>query len=419
MAVKRIQNGVTNLIKTIEQKTSSIPTFQMKSDNHDHQSLNRTTNANQPSIPVSTGNTSSNTTSYRRSNCNSHDNQPKKTKKTRTNIFTNMTSSYLLPMAKKNGICCVICQKLLILDGGMYQYHPFFPNERICMNHSNPNKCLSCQRFLPTSTTTTLCHNCINYGGGIIQSSSSIDLVQSIWKDVCDFFHQNHLFSSQLFPNISTKTLQKIPILIVHSSGLQDTSIRGTQHHGSTTSTRGLCMYTYTPGGAFQQWLQQQQQQQENHSNNWKSHPFFQSVSKTILKVPTFSRIQAILCLEQLPRLLTTSILVHEATHAWFKSQHILTNLPIQIEEGCCQLMAYLWLQQQLEYDHNCSKERNQLLQYYMYSIETDPSEIYGNGYRQVAASYSKMMSSSSIHSQDIISHFLHYIIHNLKLPNE
>lgn len=54
----------------------------------------------------------------------------------------------------------------------------------------------------------------------------------------------------------------------------------------------------------------------------------------------------AILVLFGLPWLLTGSILAHELMHAWLRLSG-LTNLSLDVEEGLCQLLALLWLEQQ------------------------------------------------------------------------
>ena len=57
-------------------------------------------------------------------------------------------------------------------------------------------------------------------------------------------------------------------------------------------------------------------------------------------------RVTAILVLFGLPRLLTGSILAHECMHAYLKFANKTDLTPI-VEEGLCQLMAYLWIEHQ------------------------------------------------------------------------
>ena len=153
--------------------------------------------------------------------------------------------------------------------------------------------------------------------------------------------------------------------------------------------------------------------------------------------------INAILCLKGLPANLTASILAHEATHAWlalnpasgdstpsglssssplFSSQRRLSP---QVEEGCCQLVAYLYLTYLLETDlgktssyQNTSNTpsssssslsfsnltssswgeptEKQLIQFFQWAIENDCSQVYGDGFRLAKKSYSHFFSSGS-----------------------
>lgn len=61
---------------------------------------------------------------------------------------------------------------------------------------------------------------------------------------------------------------------------------------------------------------------------------------------PSQTTVTAILLLAGLPRLLTGSILAHEVMHAFFRLAGY-RDLPSEVEEGTCQLMALLWLEHQ------------------------------------------------------------------------
>ena len=102
-----------------------------------------------------------------------------------------------------------------------------------------------------------------------------------------------------------------------------------------------------------------------------------------------------ILCVCGLPRELTISILAHEATHAWFRlhpDTDILKPMPPSVEEGCCQLIAYLLLEA-LDKAEEAGRDsllgsvsRNkQLRQQLKLRIESDESDIFGQGYRVAA----------------------------------
>ncbi len=62
-----------------------------------------------------------------------------------------------------------------------------------------------------------------------------------------------------------------------------------------------------------------------------------------------------------LPWLLTGTILAHECMHAWLRLRGI-TRLPLQTEEGLCQLMGLLWLESQDLSKHQVSSTNKHLI---------------------------------------------------------
>merc|ERR1712038_724965 len=129
-----------------------------------------------------------------------------------------------------------------------------------------------------------------------------------------------------------------------------------------------------------------------------KGHTYFR-IPDASSKSNLNTAVTAILCLSGLPSDLTASILAHEACHAWIKlhpEYDPTIPLPLQVEEGCCQLIAMLFLCDGLEppntepgEDGGPSDEK--LRQYFKFSIEADKSEVYGTGYRLAAKAYAKI----------------------------
>ena len=126
----------------------------------------------------------------------------------------------------------------------------------------------------------------------------------------------------------------------------------------------------------------------------------------TFFQVPDASKsnpdasVTAILCLSGLPKDLSASVLAHEATHAWIKLHprfDFERPIPPQVEEGCAQLIALLFLTEgldpplPLENNDGSGPSDEKLRQYFKFSIETDDHEIYGTGYRRAAMAYSKI----------------------------
>lgn len=80
--------------------------------------------------------------------------------------------------------------------------------------------------------------------------------------------------------------------------------------------------------------------------------------------------------------------------------------LPAQVEEGCAQLVAYLFLCDGLGPPPRASgagPSDEKLRQYFKFSIETDDNDVYGEGYRKAAAAY------ASIGIQGLLNHVVHY----------
>ena len=83
--------------------------------------------------------------------------------------------------------------------------------------------------------------------------------------------------------------------------------------------------------------------------------------------------VAAVLALFGLPQLLTAAVLVHELTHAFIKLDGGFPKLEPFVEEGLCQLMAWVWLQQQPE---------TRLRNCFAHAIEHERDAVYGGGFR-------------------------------------
>ncbi|KAI3438174.1 hypothetical protein D9Q98_000611 [Chlorella vulgaris] len=99
---------------------------------------------------------------------------------------------------------------------------------------------------------------------------------------------------------------------------------------------------------------------------------------------PTRCEVTGILVLYGLPRLLTGSILAHECMHAWLRMSGVSSHqhLPEQVEEGMCQLMAYLWLEAQQGETGFVDSYEERLAAFFAHQIRSDTSEVYGDGFR-------------------------------------
>ena len=122
--------------------------------------------------------------------------------------------------------------------------------------------------------------------------------------------------------------------------------------------------------------------------------------------------VAAILVLSAFPRLLAGSVLAHEATHAFFRlakgrqQQKFPDRLDPAVEEGVCQLLACLWLEEQQRLLQQQEQRTGgtaadavagawgggeaRLARYLAWSIANDPSDDYGGGYRAARAAYDR-----------------------------
>jgi hypothetical protein len=86
-------------------------------------------------------------------------------------------------------------------------------------------------------------------------------------------------------------------------------------------------------------------------------------------------QVTAVLVLTGMPRVLTLSVLIHEALHVYLKlNSEFSLRLPRMVEEGLCQYVAHRWLVRQPMGEVDCDLFRRQ--------IEEDKSKEYGDGFR-------------------------------------
>ncbi|GAB4818982.1 hypothetical protein N2152v2_006028 [Parachlorella kessleri] len=106
----------------------------------------------------------------------------------------------------------------------------------------------------------------------------------------------------------------------------------------------------------------------------------------TVQLGPARAEVTAILVLFGLPWLLTGSILAHEVMHAWLRLSGY-PRLPQKVEEGMCQLMALLWLEKQHPKEGSYEER---LASFLANQIRTDPSEVYGEGFRDALEAFQR-----------------------------
>ncbi|MCK5893616.1 MAG: protein DA1 [Endozoicomonadaceae bacterium] len=81
---------------------------------------------------------------------------------------------------------------------------------------------------------------------------------------------------------------------------------------------------------------------------------------------------QNIIIQQHLPEFHFRTVMIHELCHAWFFYNHY-EGLPLEVEEGMCVLMEYLWLRTQ----------KTEQSAYFIHRIKAATDPIYGEGFRQ------------------------------------
>lgn len=297
------------------------------------------------------------------------------------------------------GIKCAVCKESIPTgpDGKVsYVKHPFFDTEQMCPKHAkNPGRrCTGCHRFEPIGNGFAdlgdagrcVCLSCCRTV--IVDSEDA----KPLWVRVVHFLETT--LGLPIWPD-----MRNVPILVVGYDALNE-QIQNSAHSGSSQiMTRGLCLSEHQSGRRIA--LHRMKFDRNNKSfaprdAESKGYTYFQVPDAS--KINPDSSVTAILCMSGLPSDLTASVLAHEATHAWIKLHpnfDITKPIPLKVEEGCCQLVAYLFLCSGLPQASNGNDDSGpsdeKLRQYFKFSIETDENEIYGQGYRTAAKAYAQI----------------------------
>lgn len=263
---------------------------------------------------------------------------------------------------------CTVCSNFLPQEPGsnriVWQVSPFW-GDKTCPSHSTDGtkRCTACQRLQPHSEQwadlddgRALCLCCL---GTVIPNTTT---AQPLYDSILDFYLRQGM-------QLPTKP----PLSLVSNSALNTaTDQQGANRtDGPIFHTRGLCLTEYSQSIRKTVWLG----------------------SSSEVRGPKKCTVTAILVLSGLPRLLTGCILAHELMHAWLRLSGF-EDLPLEIEEGLCQLMALLWLEAQPESQGGSnsgggggggSSNRTydeKLASFLGNQIRTDTSIVYGDGLR-------------------------------------
>ncbi|GMH13871.1 hypothetical protein Nepgr_015712 [Nepenthes gracilis] len=276
---------------------------------------------------------------------------------------------------------CGVCKQFIPTNAaGLIEYraHPFW-DQKYCPLHEldGTPRCCSCERLEPLDTGfvslddgRNLCLECLD--SAIMNTKQC----QPLYLDVQEFYE-----------SLNMKVEQQVPLLLVERQALNE-ALEGEKHgHHHMPETRGLCL---SEEQSITTVLQRPRMGAGNGTMDLITEPY---------KLTRYCDVTAILVLHGLPRLLTGSILAHEMMHAWLRLKGFHTLNP-QIEEGICQVLAFLWLESELmsgsggsEASTSFSVSRPpkrgmrspfemKLGKFFKNQIESDISPVYGYGFR-------------------------------------
>jgi hypothetical protein len=272
---------------------------------------------------------------------------------------------------------CTVCSNFLPEEQNrvVWQLTPFW-NDKICPSHATDgtSSCTACQRWQKRDEEwadledgRTLCLLCL---GTVIPNTVA---AQPLYDSILDFY----LRQGMQLPAIP-------PLSLVDNSALNNaaTDQEGANRtDGPIFHTRGLCLTEYSQTIRTTLWLG----------------------TTTETKGPKKCTVTAILVLNGLPKLLTGCILAHELMHGWLRLSGF-EDLPLEVEEGLCQLMALLWLEAQPESQgtshNNTSRGRSgtnnnstydeKFASFLGHQIRTDTSIVYGDGLRAALEAFQR-----------------------------
>lgn len=269
---------------------------------------------------------------------------------------------------------CDVCKEFIPTNyAGLIEYraHPFW-GQKYCPSHEKDStpRCCSCERvesmdsqYISLGDGRKLCLECLD--------SSIMDTgeCQPLYHEIRDFYE-----------GMNMRIKQQIPMLLVERQALNEAMEGEKEGHHHMPETRGICL-------------------SEEQTVSWiirrPSIGFGNQLLDIITRPQQLSReceVTAILALYGLPRLLTGSILAHELMHGWLRLNGF-RNLPPDVEEGICQVLAHMWLESEVmagssssssskNYKAPRSAIEKKLGEFFLYQIAMEPSPVYGEGFR-------------------------------------
>ncbi|KAK9064845.1 hypothetical protein SSX86_016227 [Deinandra increscens subsp. villosa] len=280
---------------------------------------------------------------------------------------------------------CDVCKHFIPTNAaGLIEYraHPFWL-QKYCPSHEHDGtpRCCSCERmeardtkYLLLDDGRKLCLECLD--SAIMDTHEC----QPLYLEIQDFYE-----------GLNMKIEQQVPLLLVERQALNEAMEGEKNGHHHMPETRGLCLSEEQTIST----ITRRPRVGAGRLVDMFTEPY---------KLVRRCEVTAILILYSLPRLLTGSILAHEMMHAWLRLKGF-SNLPPNVEEGICQVLAHMWLDSEIMAGSGSSNIAStsssssapasasskkgkrsdfekQLGEFFKHQIESDTSAAYGDGFR-------------------------------------
>ncbi|CAM0875817.1 unnamed protein product [Alopecurus aequalis] len=223
---------------------------------------------------------------------------------------------------------CDVCKNFIQTNkNGFIEYaaHPFWM-QKYCPSHDHDGtpRCCSCERMEPKDIKyitlddgRKLCLECL------YTSIMDTEECQPVYIDIQEFYE-----------GLNMKVEQQIPLLLVERQALNEArEAEKMGHH--LPETRGLCL---SEEQIVRVILRRPIIGPGNKIKDISTGPY---------RLARRCEVTAILILYGLPRLLTGYILAHEMMHAYLRLKGYRIHSP-EVEEGICQVLAHLWLESEI-----------------------------------------------------------------------
>ncbi|KAI3964461.1 hypothetical protein MKX01_007151 [Papaver californicum] len=240
--------------------------------------------------------------------------------------------------------------------------------QKYCPTHEKDRtpRCCSCRRMEPRDKkyislgdARKLCLKCLD------SALMSTEECKPLLEDIKNFY-----------VGLNMKVHVDFPVLLVERSALNDAVSEENSHNiHRLPEVRGICTF---------------QSQMVPHIPRRRGNIFSGMPTEPYKLVPGQSKVTGICVLFGYPRMLCGEILAHEMMHAYLRQHGYPPDLPLELEEGIAQVMAYRWLEAESVAGNGGRRSskgkrspfEKELGEYFKKSLMDSQDPVYGEGFR-------------------------------------